>query len=212
MDPNASPIGYYPEIAQAYEASFGRQGRQTQIAGDEYNTGVRAEAEAAQRKADLEARAQKLQDMTDPGKYQKVKKEDGGFDFIDPEGNQVDIATLSQRTGTKALDWIKDSENPIDIQYLNDYSNLQDFMSAVLSKDKKKIDSFTSTDKNLQRYTKGRGGVDQLLRDFKKSYQRYYTPRSVNAQAWGKAPSRVVVPTAQPGKSKGYGLDDGGGI
>lgn len=203
-----SPIGYYPELAQAYASSFDRLGRQTQQAGDEFNTGVQTEAQAAQRKSDLEARAQRLQDMTDPNKYQKIKKDDGGFDFIDPQGQQVDIATLAQRTGTKAIDWIKDSENPIDVQYLNDYSNLQDFMNAVLSKDKKKRDSFISTDKNLQRYTQGRGGIDRLLRDFKMSYQRYYTPRSINPQAWGQAPGRVVVPTAQ--SNEGYGLGGGG--
>lgn len=201
-----SPLGNFSDIANSYALSFGRQRGQTQAVADRASTANQVENQQVA----IEKKVNELKSLTDPNAYKKVRKQDGGFDFFDPQGNQVDIATVADRTGTKAGDWVSDSENPIDIQYNNDYKNLQGFMDAVLSKDQAKIDQFTSTDPNLQQYISGRGGIDRLMQEFKKAYQRYYTPRSVDQQAWGQAPSRVVVPTPQSGG--GYGLGTGGGI
>lgn len=206
MEPGLeSPLGNFPDLAKAYSLSFARNRGQTQAVSDQ----GQAEAQVGNEQSRIKQKIAELESMADPKNYRKVKKQDGGFDFFDPQGNQLDIATVASRTGTKAMDWVSDSENPIDIQYLNDYKNLQGFMDAVLSKDEETIKKYTGTDPNLQRYISGRGGINNLLMDFKKAYQRYYTPRSADPQAWGQAPSRVVVPTPQ---SNSYGLGGGGGI
>jgi hypothetical protein len=204
-----SPLGNFPELSRAYAGSFARIGNQTKTAGDEFNTAVGAEAAQAQRKADLEAQARRLQDMTDPSKYQLTQKEDGGYDFFDPEGQQIDIATYAQRTGTRPADVLEKSQNPIDIQYVNDFNNLQKFMDAVVSKDTDAIKQFTDADANLKQYTSGTGGLDRLFQQFKSTYQRYYTPRNVDPRAWGQAPSGVVVRAAKRGDT--YGVGDGSG-
>lgn len=197
-----SPLGNFEDLAKAYSLSFARQRGQAQSVADEAQTGQ----QVANQQSSIKQQIQELQNLTDPNAYKKVRKEDGGFDFVDPTGKQVDIATVTDRTGTTARDWIDDSENPIDVQYRNDYENLQKFMDAVLSKDQDTIDQYISTDPSLKQYTQGRGGIDRLLQEFKRSYQRYYTPRSEDPQAWGRAPSRVVVPTAQS-QSGGAGAD-----
>lgn len=192
-----SPLGNFPELAQAYASSFDRVGRQTQNAGNEYNTGVQAQAEQAQRKASLEAESQRLKDMTDPNKYQLRQKEDGGYDFFDPEGNQIDVATYTQRTGQRAADVLKDSQNPIDIQYVEDFNNLQGFFTALVNKDTKSIEAYKKQQPNLSKY-EGAGGMDKLTQDFKKYYQRYYVTRQQDPNAWGTRPQQgTLVPSSQ---------------
>ncbi len=189
-----------PEIAAMYQSSFqlpqssGAAGAAANISGD-----IAAEQRAAAARA-AAAAAKKADDMKDPNKYRRVKKDDGGYDFFDPDGNQVDIATLTERTQTSATDWIKDSENPIDIQYQEDFNNLQDYMRAVAGGDKEKAEAYQKSSPELQQFN-DRGGLDRLMKQFKQSYQRYYVPRSTDAQAWGASPGGPTVPATQ---SQGY--------
>ena len=185
-----------PELAALYQSSFqlpqssGAVSAGANIAADQVAAAKRAAAEAKQRE----------QDLADPSKYRAVQKEDGGYDFFAPDGSQVDIATLTQRTQTKATDWIKDSQNPIDIQYLEDQKNVNGFINAILTKDQDKINKYRNQaaaeygEDVLAPYVSGRGGVDKLLKQFQKNYQRYYVPRSVNPQSWGTAPGLPTVP------------------
>ncbi len=158
---------------------------------------------AAAKRAAALAR-QRQEDMSDPRKYRRVPKKDGGFDFFDPEGNQVDIATLTERTQTKPIDWIKDSQNPIDIQYLEDSNNLEDYIKAKLSKNTQKITQYEANTA-LGNY-QGKGGADQLINDFKKHYERYYVPRTQNPNAWGSVPSDQPFVPAPQSDNSGYGI------
>lgn len=193
------------ELAALYQSSFqlpqatGAVSAAANIAQQQVAASKRAAAEAKQRE----------QDLADPSKYRVVQKEDGGYDFFAPDGSQVDIATLTQRTGTKPEYWLKDSQNPIDIQYIQDKKNLEKFMNALITKDQKTIQDFTNNDEKLKSYTADQGGVHNLLQQFEQTYQRYYVPRSVSPQAWGVNPGAPVVPAAQSGSS--YGVDTGSG-
>lgn len=187
-----------PELAQLFQSTF-------QLPQSNQATGALAEqaseqvAYAKAQAAAAKAAAKKKQDdMADPKAYRKVRKEDGGFDFVAPDGSLVDIATLTQRTGTRAMDWIDDSENPIDIQYLEDYQNLQDYAKSILGKNKAKVDSYRAAAPELRQYD-GVGGVNKLIETFKKNYERYYVPRSQDQNAWGRSPGRTVVPTYSSG-------------
>lgn len=198
----ASPLGASnaPELAQLYGSSFQLPlaSAGAQAAGNIAAQQVK-EAEQAKQHKDLLGNIQN---------YKIVQKQDGGYDFFDPDGQQVDIATLAQRTGVKPQDVLKDSQNPIDIQFRNDYSNLQDYINAVLSKDTKKVDAYQQADQQLKQYT-DKGGVDRLIKEFQLAYQRYYVPRTQNPQAWGyNVPQNPIVPTAQ---SSAFGLDSSSG-
>ena len=119
----------------------------------------------------------------------------------------MDIATLSHLTGVKPKDILfnsklgTDSQNPIDIQYREDQKNMQDFGSALLNGDAKKIDSYSNNPnpavkKRLSQYH-GQGGYDKLAQDFHNAYRRYYVP-----EKWGVTPANYpFVPAAQTGAS-----------
>lgn len=131
-----TPRTSIPELAPFFRSSFQlpavRQG------GQAFGTvaGERAEQEREAAAASRKARVSQLQDMLDPSKYEVRRKEDGGFDFFDPTGKQIDINTYTKRTGARRVDILKDSENPIDLQYVHDYSNLQGIMGALYNNDK----------------------------------------------------------------------------
>lgn len=203
ITPPASPLGASsaPELAQLYASGFQlpQATGATTAAGNIASTTVKAAQDAATQQ----------QDLTNLKSYTIVKKGDGGYDFYDPTGQQVDIATVSQRTGTSPKDLVANSENPIDIQYRNDQTNLQDYVNAVLSGDKKKIAAYQAAQPALKQYT-GRGGVDQLIQKFKQEYQRYYVTRAQNPNAWGAVPGGPVVPTAD--SSAFAQLDTSGGV
>lgn len=191
-----------PELANMYRSTF-----QLPLATGAVSAAANTAGDiVAEQKRQAAIAAQKQKDQADPKSYKKVKKDDGGFDFFDSDGNQVDIATLAKRTNTKASDWIDDSENPIDIQYKNDYKNLQDLLNAVSSRDTKKVESFQQSfkDEGLPDITQQK--PQDIIDQFKQYYERYYTPREQNPNAWGVTPNNApYVPAAHSGTSYGVG-------
>lgn len=196
----SAPASSYSDIGNLMASSFQlgeakpAAGASAVIAQQTVDEQKRAAAEAKARQAAVEEAKNAIHD---PKRYEKVLKDDGGYDFYftDPSGKrqQVDIATLAKNTNTRAVDWLKDSQNPVDIQYLNDYQNLNDFMNAVASKNKDKVDEFTQRAKaegvDLSPFTTNTGGLDQLIKKFQQNYQRYYTPN------WGAANGSPIIPT-----------------
>lgn len=192
----ASPIGKFPELAKAYASSFEQPERQLSMAADEFNTGVTVE----NAKASASQKLQELRDQVDPSKYQVVRKADGGYDFFDPQGNQIDIATYSERTGARPVDVLKDSENPIDMQYLRDYDLLQDYIQAHFDKDQAKVSEYQKNEPRLKQVKT----PEELIELFKRSYRRYYVPRTQDSSAWGQRPGGPLF--SNPSASTG-GLD-----
>jgi hypothetical protein len=104
--------------------------------------GIQADAEAKAAEAARQSKIQQLQDMSDPNKYKAIRKNDGGFDFKDPAGNPIDINTYAQRTGISRADILKNSDNPVDQQFVNDYNNVNTVMQAAFNKDQATVDEF----------------------------------------------------------------------
>lgn len=189
----ASPLGASnaPELAGLYRSSFQLPQSNAATKAQGFQTGVTVanQQEADKQKIEqLKLQAQDLADQNDPSKYAVKRKDDGGYDFFDPKGNQIDIATYTQKTGLKAADVLKDSENPIDIQYREDYTNLQDLINAVVNKDEDKLAQYEEAHPGI---TKSK--PQDIIQQFKDYYKRIYTPRSVDANAWGVTPQAGVL-------------------
>lgn len=187
--PSSNPLGasMAPEISRLNQVNFQLpQSRQASRAMIDRNQVILTNQKQAaeQHLQDLKQQAQDIADQADPKSYSKVKKADGGFDFFDSKGNQIDIATLAQKTQTKPTDWIDDSENPIDIQYREQKKNLDKYIAAKIGGNKKVADAYETSDPALKQY-QGVGGAHQLAMDFAKAFQRYYVPRTQDPQAWG---------------------------
>lgn len=199
----ASPLGASsaPELALLHQSGFQLPQSNAATGAQAYNTNVTVanQKQAAQAHVEaLKARAKEIADATDPKNYTVKRKEDGGFDFFDPKGQQIDIATYTSKTGQKASDVLKDSENPIDIQYVADKKNLEDLINAIVNKDSAKLDSYKqlAEAEGISDLTKMK--PQEVIDQFKKHYERYYVPRTQDPAAWGKTPSpQLAVPNQQ---------------
>lgn len=198
----AKGFGLDPTVAGAFGSQLAAGGQQQATAGNIFNAGVEAE-NAKKAAADaLRAKMRLEQDKADPSKYKVVRKQDGGFDFFDPEGNQIDIATYAAKTNQRAADIIKDSDNPIDIQYAQDHALLNEYISALKSKDTETLEKIRIANPALNKFD-DEGGIDRLINSFKQNYRRYYTPRTQDPNAWGQRPGNAVFNYADPYASTG---------
>ena len=109
----SSPIGSFPELWKYSDALNSGTLSQTESAGmignantDESNRRAAASAAAAAKK--------KKSDLI------RVKKEDGGFDFFDGDGNPITAAQYAQVNDITISDALKGSENGMDTAYIND--------------------------------------------------------------------------------------------
>lgn len=212
----ASPLGASnaAELAALHQSGFQLPQSNAATRAQSYNTDVTianqkqaAEAEVQR----LKEEAQRIADSADANKYTLQKKADGGYDFFDPEGNQVDIATYAAKTGKKPSDILKDSENPIDIQYREDYKNLQDLLTAVVNNDTEALDSYRqkAEAEGIPDITKQK--PQDVIDAFKAYYKRYYVTREQDPTAWGQAPAGGITIPNQKATGAVYPGIPGGG-
>lgn len=146
-----------PEVAGLYSSAGKANLSQLANAGGNYNTGVTVANQQAQEKAI--AQAQK--DFSDPSKYQQIPKADGGYTFVDPAGNEISAFAYSRATNKSPDSILSKSQNPIDVGFVQDYKNLQDFMNAIVNKDTKKTDAILKANPELKNYEKDLPGLIQ---------------------------------------------------
>lgn len=158
----ASPLGSFPELSKLYESSF--QGLQSAApTAARLNMASETVSRAKAKKSD----------------YKKVKRGDGGFGFYDGDGNEISASDYAIATGKKPSEVLSDSENPIDIGYLEDYKNLQDYMQAKFNS---KGDSKSAAKaKQIEASIKKSFGIDvgkmnpaSLIDKFKAAYPTVY--------------------------------------
>lgn len=126
--PGASPLGSFPELSKLYSTAPELSKIQLNSAAPNYNAGVDAAAEDAQRKADASAAAQKLKDEQDPSKYKQVQTDDGGYKFYDPLGNEISASQFAAVNNTTPNEILKHSQNPIDVAFQQDFNQLQGYI------------------------------------------------------------------------------------
>lgn len=158
-----SPLGSFPEISKLYDSSF--QSLQS-AAPTSVRLNLAKDTVAA-------AKAKK-----DGSNFQKVKKGDGGFDFFDAEGKPISAYDYAIATGKRPSEVLGDSENPIDMGYLQDFENLKDFLTVYRNKDystadKEKVDEFVKDQPELKRYIQTNDIVG-LMERFKQAYPTVY--------------------------------------
>ena len=139
------------------------------IAGSGSLAGQKAKEADEADEAARQAAMRKLQDKLDPGKYTKQRKADGGFAFFDPDGKEIGIDRYAEMTGYRLADILKDSENPIDQEYINDYLNMNTLAQAMYNGDQDTINSFMEQNPNL----KGQK-PESLMMELIKKYPHLY--------------------------------------
>lgn len=132
------------------------------------NAAAAEEERAAE--AARQAQIQALKDKLDPGNYKAAKdREDGGFSFYDPDGNQIGIDKYAAVTGVNPADILSESDNPFDLQYVNDYKNTRGLVEAVQNGDRDAIETYKSQNADVGKMT-----PEELMRQLIKKYPHIY--------------------------------------
>lgn len=136
------------------------------------------------------------------GKFERVAKEDGGFAFYDPDGNEISAWQYSRAQGKDPTYAVKGSQNPIDQGFSQDYKNLQSFLTAVRNGDKKTVKAYYKANPKLKKYEKN---VQKLTQDFQKRYPTVFGTRGSGRQSpWSVS---IKKPSKGGGSlSSSYGL------
>lgn len=131
----SAPDSSIPELANAARGGFVASA--IDRAGSAATKSATRQADEDEKRAEAarQARMQEIQDMLDPSKYERRRKEDGGFAFFDPKGNEIDIDTYAKRTGVRRVDALQDSENPLDLQFIDDYEQMNAVNQAIWRND-----------------------------------------------------------------------------
>lgn len=181
----AGPSSYIPEVT-GYSRAGSMEGAISQgLQGSGSLAGQKAkeadEADEAARKAAM----QRLADKLDPGKYRRERKDDGGFAFFDPDGKEIGIDAYAQITGQRLIDILKDSENPIDQEYISDYANMNELAQAMYNNDQATIDSFMRQNTHLSKNMKVQDLFGELIRKYPHLYGRGSYQQTLNNRGSG---------------------------
>lgn len=120
-----SPLGNFPELSKLYSSSFQLPVSQaaSSAAGNATNDIV------SQQKAAAAAAASSGGGRSGGSGYTITSRPDGGFGFYGPDGSEISAAQYAQATGKDLSTVLKNSTNPIDKAFLQDYKQLNSYIN-----------------------------------------------------------------------------------
>ena len=163
--------------ADQYDIGQGAaMGREMSIRGQQEEE-ARRRAHAASQQAAAQER-QKLEDKYNPSKARMVPKDDGGYDFYDGAGEKINVFNFSQLTGARPDDILKDSYNPRDQQFVQEYGVLRQFTSAMANNDNEMLSKMRAADPDkFNELTTQYQKPAELISAFKDRYSEYFSDR-----------------------------------
>lgn len=138
----AGPTSYIPEVTGYSQAGSMEGAIKQGLSGSGSLAGQKAQEADQADEAARQAQMRKISDKLDPSKYRRERKADGGFAFFDPDGAEIGVDRYTQMTGQRLVDVLKDSENPIDQEYINDYMNMNSLAQAMYNGDQDTVNAF----------------------------------------------------------------------
>lgn len=165
----AGPTSYIPEVTKYSQAGSIEGAIKQGLSGGGALAGQRAQEADAADKAARDAKMREISDKLDPSKYRRERKADGGFAFYDPSGKEIGIDKYAQITGLRLADILKDSENPIDQEFVNDWSNMNTLAQAMYNGDQETVNAFVQQNPELKNIK-----PEQLMFELIKKYPHLY--------------------------------------
>lgn len=156
-------------------------GRTAVVQGQQDEAKRRQAFEASQRAAAAEAA--KIEDKLDPSKARMVPKDDGGYDFYDGSGEKINVFRFSRLTGARPDEILKDSYNPRDQQFVQDYSTLRQFTSAWANGDNETLSKMRAADPDtFNRLVTEYQSPSEVIAAFRGQYAEYFSDANAPGQ------------------------------
>lgn len=200
-----STLGAAPEIAAAYQSNF-------QLPQSNFGAGAQAglaQEQVQAQKAAAAAAEKAARDKSDPSKYQQIARKDGGYGFYDPEGNEISAADFAHITNKSISDILKNSQNPIDKGFINDYKNLQHY--GELKQNSSNDPQARAEAEAIEKQIKKAYGVDihkMPIGDVIDAFKAQYPTVFGGNKPGGVSPSQSLIASGQFAKKT---VDDAGG-
>lgn len=166
--------------------------------------GAVADRQEQEREAARQAEIRRLSNKMDPSKYRQVRKDDGGFDFFDPEGNPISVKDFAKFTGRSVADVLAKSENPFDIQFLNDYSSTRNLVDAIQTGDQEAIQGYLQNGEGIDA---SKTTAADLMAELAKKYPHIYGMGNYG-QSFAQSNNK---PLFRLNSGMGFGGGSGGG-
>lgn len=172
----ASFASAMPNINAYFEPMFAarQQGQQANIVGGLAAQQAEDEekarrAAAARKEAELKAAIKAKTAEIDPENFKKVQKDDGGYDFFDGAGKPITAWQYAQARQEDLGKVLAGSRNEADMQFVNDWNNMQTFLQANAEGDKETLDAIYKEQPELKGMK-----YEQLLKEFRGSYANIF--------------------------------------
>lgn len=202
---DASALAGQPEVAAAFKTRFQAPVIQAAATGlvNQSQENLQEQADAAK------AAAQAAKDAQDPSKFQRIPKSDGGYAFYDPTGKEISAQDYALATSQGLDKVLANSQNPIDINFQNDYNNLKTYLTAWQNNDKKTIDAIQKASPALAKIK----NPQQLINQFMTAYPTIFAQGGFQGPGTAGEPTgSSFIPNASAQKNNATYLGNSGGI
>lgn len=182
---NLAQLKFAAGVSGLAQGAFG--GAAKQQADDED-----AKRKAAEQAADNAAKKQAAatadkeawdKEMNDPANFKRVAAQDGGYDFYDPAGRKINMQTYAAAKGIRPDEALKDSGNPNDTDFTNNYNKTVELGRVMATGDKSSLDKFLKSNPDVK------NNIDQLgiksYADYVKNFRQAYTPYFTQSESQG---------------------------
>lgn len=136
-------------------------------------------AKAAAEDDEMQKKAKELERLQDPDEYKAIINKVGGYDFFDPLGNKISPTKYASVKNLQMTDVFKNSQDPADEDFVEDYKRVTQLGKILQSGDKKKRDKFYKDNPDWKD-AYGDTPFNEIVKDLHNEYPGYFRSAEEN--------------------------------
>lgn len=137
---------------------------------------------AQQAEEEERKKREELERLQDPDEYKQIVNDKGGYDFFDPLGNKITAVEFARKRNMQISDVYKDSQDPEDKDFIDDYNRVMDLGRALQSGDKEARDKIYKDSPEFKEKFHNWKYAD-IVKELHRTYPGYF-----RSQAQGQRP------------------------
>ena len=132
-----------------------------------------AEANAKAKSLEAKAAQDEVDRLSDPKNYRAIVNDVGGYDFLNPDGQQISAVDYAKATNKHITDLYKDSQDPNDKDFTDDYKKVLELGKIIQSGDKKARDTFYKKNPEWKK-AYSQTPYNDIVKDLQNEYSGYF--------------------------------------
>lgn len=157
------------DVANFFQAGFAADATRDGVGALADTVSVEADNAERARRAALQQEIDDLNGRLDPGQYTVTPTDSGGLSFTNGAGEEVSARDYAALTGQTLAEVLRDSNDPNDIQFVQDYNDVNELVRAMVTQDTEFLAQLKTFDPD--RYE---ALIDRSPEDIRLAFQTYY--------------------------------------